>query len=169
MHAVVNDHGKHKENDARDDLGPPPFGLFRVRSTNGASRQINEQEESKPNGEDRGHRQAGNRHGTARARFGDRSNLVRTALDGDVFSPKGGRDVALYFIIACLARRSSCYLDFARRIAASTLAGLNGTDRKRTPVASKTAFAIAEGTTEVVGSPAPHGTSFGRSIKSITT
>ena len=47
--------------------------------------------------------------------------------------------------------------------------GLKGTDRKRAPVASKTAFAIAAGTTEVVGSPAPQGTSVGRSISSMAT
>ena len=48
--------------------------------------------------------------------------------------------------------------------AASTAAGRNGSERRRAPVASKTALAIADGIAEVVGSPAPHGTrSAGRS------
>jgi hypothetical protein len=42
-------------------------------------------------------------------------------------------------------------------IAAFTFAGVNGTERNRAPVASKTAFEIAEETTAAVGSPAPHG------------
>src|SRR6266849_3793964 len=54
-------------------------------------------------------------------------------------------------------------------MAACTLAGLNGTERSRTPTASNTAFAIAEGTTAVAGSPTPHGFSVGRSISSMST
>src|SRR6266568_4742450 len=52
---------------------------------------------------------------------------------------------------------------------ASTLAGTKGTERRRTPIASNTAFEIAAGTTAAVGSPAPQGRSFGRSISSIAT
>jgi hypothetical protein len=52
--------------------------------------------------------------------------------------------------------------------AALTFAGVNGTDRSRTPTASKTAFEIAEGITAADGSPAPQGFSFGRSISSMT-
>ena len=52
-------------------------------------------------------------------------------------------------------------------IAALTLSGVNGTERSRTPIASKTAFEIADGTTAADGSPAPQGFSFGRSISSI--
>src|SRR5690242_14724554 len=37
--------------------------------------------------------------------------------------------------------------------AASTFCGENGTERSRAPVASKIAFAMAEGTTAAVGSP----------------
>ncbi len=55
------------------------------------------------------------------------------------------------------------------RIAPFTLSGVNGTDRSRTPVASKTAFEIADGTTAADGSPAPQGFSVGRSIRSMTT
>ena len=51
-------------------------------------------------------------------------------------------------------------------IAAITLSGVKGTERSRTPIASNTAFEIAEGTTAAAGSPAPHGRSFGRSIRS---
>ena len=51
---------------------------------------------------------------------------------------------------------------------ALTLAGVNGIERKRTPVASNTALAIAEGITAALGSPAPQGFSVGRSINSIT-
>ncbi len=50
--------------------------------------------------------------------------------------------------------------------AAFTFPGVNGTERMRTPVASKTALAIADGTTAAAGSPAPQGRSFGRSIRS---
>src|SRR5580704_6083036 len=53
--------------------------------------------------------------------------------------------------------------------AASTFAGVNGTERSRAPVASNTAPAIAAGTSAQVGSPAPHGTSSGRSMRSIAT
>lgn len=51
-------------------------------------------------------------------------------------------------------------------IAAVTLSGVKGTERSRTPIASNTAFEIAGGTTDAEGSPAPHGRSFGRSIRS---
>ncbi|MFB0898931.1 MAG: hypothetical protein QMB14_04845 [Polaromonas sp.] len=40
--------------------------------------------------------------------------------------------------------------------AAFTLAGRKGTNRNRTPIASKTAFEIADGTTIGAISPAPH-------------
>ncbi len=50
---------------------------------------------------------------------------------------------------------------------ASTFSSVKGTERKRTPVASKSALAIAEGTTAAVGSPAPQGFSVGRSMRSI--
>ena len=50
--------------------------------------------------------------------------------------------------------------------AAFTFSGVNGTERMRTPVASKTALAMADGTTAAAGSPAPQGRSFGRSIRS---
>jgi glycosyltransferase involved in cell wall biosynthesis len=50
--------------------------------------------------------------------------------------------------------------------AAFTLVGVNGTERMRTPVASNTALATADGTTAAAGSPAPQGRSFGRSIRS---
>ena len=42
----------------------------------------------------------------------------------------------------------------AARSAASTFGGVNGTERSRTPVASNTALAIADGTTAAAGSPA---------------
>src|SRR5207253_2854144 len=54
-------------------------------------------------------------------------------------------------------------------MAASTLAGVKGTDRSRTPIASKTALAMAAGTTAAAGSPAPHGLSVGRSTSSMST
>ena len=51
--------------------------------------------------------------------------------------------------------------------ASLTFSGVKGIERILTPIASKTAFEIAEGTTAAEGSPAPQGFSFGRSIKSI--
>src|SRR5262249_47123115 len=56
----------------------------------------------------------------------------------------------------------------AGRSAAFTFSGVNGTERSRTPTASNTAFEIADGTTDAEGSPAPHGRSAGRSIRSMT-
>src|SRR5262249_61905312 len=53
-------------------------------------------------------------------------------------------------------------------IAALTLSGVKGPERSRTPIASNTALEIADGTTAAAGSPAPHGRSLGRSIRSIT-
>src|SRR5207302_3161235 len=52
----------------------------------------------------------------------------------------------------------------ARDSAAFTLSALSGALRRRTPVASKTAFATAAGTTRIVGSPAPDGATSGRLI-----
>ena len=52
--------------------------------------------------------------------------------------------------------------------AALTFSRLNGTERRRMPVASKTAFEIEEDITAAEGSPAPQGFSVGRSIRSIT-
>ena len=49
--------------------------------------------------------------------------------------------------------------------AAFALAGKNGTDRKRTPVASKTAFEIADGTTVGAISPAPQSGISGRLMR----
>ena len=54
-------------------------------------------------------------------------------------------------------------------MAARTRSDVNGTVRSRTPVASKTALAMADGTTAAAGSPAPQGGSAGRSIISTTT
>ena len=56
---------------------------------------------------------------------------------------------------------------YVARAAVFTLAGENGTERNRTPMASNTAFEIAEGTTAAEGSPAPHGGDIGRSIRSM--
>src|SRR5262249_30704063 len=53
-------------------------------------------------------------------------------------------------------------------IAAFTLASIYGIERSRMPVASNTAFEIAEGMTEAAGSPAARGFSVGRSIRSMT-
>src|SRR5271165_5102693 len=63
------------------------------------------------------------------------------------------------------SRRSEAQVDSR---AAFTFCRVNGTERSRTPVASKTAFEIDEETIALVGSPAPHGFSVGRSISSIT-
>src|SRR5580693_10538167 len=49
-----------------------------------------------------------------------------------------------------------------------TFCRVNGAERRRTPVASKTAFEIDAGTMALEGSPAPNGGSVGRSISSIT-
>src|ERR1700733_8851526 len=49
-----------------------------------------------------------------------------------------------------------------------TFRRVNGAERRRTPVASKTAFEIDAGTMALEGSPAPNGGSVGRSISSIT-
>jgi hypothetical protein len=48
-----------------------------------------------------------------------------------------------------------------RRKVSLTFSGVNGTDRKRTLVASNTAFEIADGTTAAEGSPVPQGFSDG--------
>src|ERR1700730_7609743 len=55
------------------------------------------------------------------------------------------------------------------RMAVCTLSGVNGTERSRAPVASKTAFEMADGTTAAEGSPPPHGFSSGRSMRSMAT
>src|SRR6266480_4070825 len=77
---------------------------------------------------------------------------ARQAADGQAIIPSPMRDA-----------NSSYALSAAR-----TLSGVKGTERSRTPTASKTALAIAEGTIAAVGSPAPHGRSFGRSMRSMT-
>ena len=104
--------------------------------------------------------------------------------DGAVLVEGQRLDLALEDLEAfhgCLKRPKSTKTDFGRRglgqglttvdhaapfIAAITLSGVKGTERSRTPIASNTAFEIAEGTTAAAGSPAPHGRSFGRSIRS---
>ena len=50
-----------------------------------------------------------------------------------------------------------------------TLSGVNGTERIRAPVASNTAFAMAAGIAQAIGSPAPHATVPGRSISATST
>ena len=60
-------------------------------------------------------------------------------------------------------------IDQAPCIAALTFGGVKGTERNRTPTASKTALAIADGTTADAGSPAPQGGSVGRSMSSMIT
>src|SRR5262245_11132208 len=60
------------------------------------------------------------------------------------------------------------WLAQAAPVAAFTLLGVNGTERSRTPVASNTAFEIADGTTAAAGSPAPQGGMVGRSMRSMT-
>ena len=81
-----------------------------------------------------------------------------------------GHDNAWRFSDICLvASAFTIEIDQAPCIAALTFAGVKGTERNRTPTASKTAFAIADGTIADAGSPAPHGGSVGRLISSITT
>ena len=53
--------------------------------------------------------------------------------------------------------------------AALTRAAVNGTRRRRTPVASKTAFPNAPATGTVAASPAPHKASSRRSIRITST
>src|SRR5215510_16072212 len=53
--------------------------------------------------------------------------------------------------------------------AALKRSGVKGTVRSRTPVASKMALEIADGTTAADGSPTPHGGSWGRLISSDST
>ena len=55
----------------------------------------------------------------------------------------------------------------APRNAPFTLSAVYGTERRRVPVASNTAFEIADGTTAALGSPAPQGFSVGRSTNSM--
>ena len=55
-----------------------------------------------------------------------------------------------------------------RRVDTVPGVGTNGTERRRTPMASNTAFEIADGTTAADGSPAPHGDVVGRSMSSKT-
>ena len=61
VHAAEDDHGEHETDDARDDIGPPPFGLLddimrECRSSNTASRHKNEEIESDPDSEQHCHR-----------------------------------------------------------------------------------------------------------------
>src|SRR5205823_11522567 len=57
---------------------------------------------------------------------------------------------------------------YARSSAAFTRAGVNGTRRRRTPVASNTALPIAAGTKPSAISAAPEGAASGRSIRTIS-
>jgi hypothetical protein len=61
--------------------------------------------------------------------------------------------VSFVLRVALLARA----VQIASRRAAFTFSGVKGTERKRTPAASNTAFEIARGTTAADGSPAPQG------------
>src|SRR5215467_12799069 len=65
-------------------------------------------------------------------------------------------------------RRQFGLPSYAARVPAFTLSGVNGTERRRTPIVSNTALEIAEGATAADGTPAPHGGIFGRSIRSMT-
>ena len=56
----------------------------------------------------------------------------------------------------CLQSLPLRFHDFL--MAAKTFAGMKGTERSRTPIASNTALPIAPGTIAADGSPAPHGT-----------
>src|SRR2546426_1824033 len=62
------------------------------------------------------------------------------------------------------AARNADLAGSARESAGFTLSALSGALRRRTPVASKNAFATAAGITRIVGSPAPEGASSGRLI-----
>ena len=66
------------------------------------------------------------------------------------------------------AKRFCAFPHAAPRNTALTLSGVNGTERRRAPVASNTAFETAADTTAADGSPAPQGFSAGRSIRSMT-
>src|SRR5213593_3253337 len=54
-------------------------------------------------------------------------------------------------------------------VAATTFAGVNGTLRSRTPMASKTALEMAGAGNTALGSPTPQGGSLGRLISSMWT
>ena len=68
-------------------------------------------------------------------------------------------------------RRAECSYAFAGApfSDALTFAGVNGTLRSRTPIASNTAFEMAGGGRHAAGSPTPHGGSAGRLISSMKT
>ena len=100
VHAAVDDHGEHQADDARNDIGPPPFGLLddigeQFDSSNGASRQKNEEEESDPDREQYGHRQC---RQPPRRREGPPRRSLRTSSSlpskRHVLPSKGGRDVS---------------------------------------------------------------------------
>jgi hypothetical protein len=57
---------------------------------------------------------------------------------------------------------------FTSTVAPPSPSLVKGADRSPTPIASKTAFEMDDEMTAAAGSPAPHGFSVGRSIRSIT-
>ena len=64
-------------------------------------------------------------------------------------------------ILRRLAPQNDMSFYFVLAIAIFTFSGVNGTERKRTPIASNTALPIAAGIGTTAGSPQPHGASFG--------
>src|SRR4030095_16111685 len=70
-------------------------------------------------------------------------------------------------LVVCLAAVEA--MVHVRASSSRTRAGVNGTVRRRTPVASKTALAMAAGMGQVAGSPAPSGGLSLASMRTIST
>ena len=124
-------------------------------STNGPSRQEYEDKKGEPDSEEHDHRQSRHGNGAAGTPGDYFLHVILTAVGRDVLGTKGCRDMVSCLIIDCRHGHDTFYRDFAEANAASTVGGLNGTDRSRAPVASKTAFATAAATGAVDASPAP--------------
>jgi len=98
--------------------------------------------------------------------YGFRSTMASFAILEHELAPGGAGDGEVPAVDGIERAAEQSDVHDPVRMAASTLAGVKGTDRRRTPIASKTALAMAAGTTAAAGSPAPHGFSVGRSTSS---
>src|SRR5215469_2718359 len=94
---------------------------------------------------------------------------MRTSLGCEQRWPDGSTSRDRRASVSLLVQLAGAHNDQIDCVAAFTLVGVNGTERSRTPIASKTALEIADGITAADGSPAPQGFSVGRSMRSITT
>lgn len=93
-----------------------------------------------------------------RTTVNDRNAVARLIVRVPDAPLRGARRAFVAFVAFVSKDRPPCFfvcLYVRDANAALTRSGVNGTWRKRTPVASNTAFAIAAGTTVIAVSPAP--------------